>query len=51
MARQHKFRAVRTIYNGVSYPSKAEARRAEALDLLWAADEIDFWFGQIVCGR
>lgn len=41
-----KYRAVRTTFNGISYPSKAEAARAEYLT--WAAERghILWWIGQ-----
>ena len=40
----HKYLAKRTVYNGVSYASKAEAARAAKLD--WMSGEIRFWLGQ-----
>jgi hypothetical protein len=36
-------RAVRTVYNGASYPSKKEARYAEQLDVKLAAGQIAHW--------
>lgn len=44
MKRPHKYSAKRTEYGGASYPSKAEAMRAHALDLLKAAGEIGAWY-------
>lgn len=44
--RRHKYNAKPTVYNGVRYDSKAEAQRAEALDLLIRAGHVDFWIGQ-----
>lgn len=41
-----KYKAVRTEYSGVSYASKAEARRASELDALAATNEIVWWIGQ-----
>lgn len=41
-----KYRAIRTVYAGVSYQSKAEAARAAELDLLLKAGEIVDWIGQ-----
>jgi hypothetical protein len=37
-----KYRNVRTEYRGVLYDSKAEARRAEVLDLMHRAGEIEY---------
>jgi len=42
----HKYLAKRTVYNGVSYASKAEAARAAELDLLVKAGEVLLWIGQ-----
>lgn len=36
-----------TEYNGRRYASKAEARRAQELDLLKAAGEVDRWLPQV----
>ncbi len=41
-----KYNAKRTEYNGVGYASKAEAARAQELDLLLKAGEIRDWIGQ-----
>lgn len=38
--KQHKYSAVRTEYNGVTYDSKKEAKRAQELDFLLRAGEI-----------
>lgn len=46
VARRSKYRAVRTVYNGRSYASKAEARRAHELDLLLKAGVILEWVPQ-----
>lgn len=45
-AGQSKYRAVRTEYNGVSYASKAEARRAKQLDELKPIKIVDWWLAQ-----
>lgn len=45
--RRNKFRAKPTEYNGVRYDSKAEAARAQELDLLEQAGEVDWWTGQV----
>ena len=42
-----KWHNVRTPYNGVTYDSKAEARKAQELDLQVKAGEIDFWIRQV----
>jgi len=44
---RNKYKAVRTIYNGVGYDSKAEAARARNLDLMLSAGEIYAWFRQV----
>lgn len=41
-----KYRATRTEYDGVTYDSKAEAKRAQELDRLQAAGEIDWYIRQ-----
>ncbi len=46
-ARRGKYGAVPTEYNGATYPSKAEASKAQELDLLVKAGEIDFWLRQV----
>lgn len=42
----NKYHAVRTIYDGVTYGSKAEAERAAELDLLVRSGEVRTWIGQ-----
>ena len=42
----NKFGARGTYYEGVRYASKAEAERAEVLDLLMASGEIIWWIRQ-----
>lgn len=44
----HKYRAKPTEYNGVNYSSKAEAHRAQELDLMLAAGTIIEWVRQPV---
>ncbi len=41
-----KYRSKPTIYNGVRYASKAEADRAETLDILIRCEEIAIWIPQ-----
>jgi hypothetical protein len=41
--RTHKYAARRTVYNGQTYPSKAEAEYARHLDLLQAGGVIERW--------
>lgn len=43
---RNKYRAVPTEYNGVRYHSKAEAARAQHLDMLKAAGEVVEWHRQ-----
>ena len=45
--RNGKYNAIPTIYNGATYPSKAEARKAQELDLMVKAGEIDFYLRQV----
>lgn len=45
--RGNKFSAKKVEYNGVTYDSKAEARRAQELDLLLRFNEIVSWKGQV----
>lgn len=45
--RPQKYGAKPTIYNGVRYASKAEAKRAMQLDVGVAAGEWSFWIGQV----
>lgn len=45
----HKYLAKRTTYNGLSYASKAEARRAAELDLLQRNGDILAWYRQVAC--
>lgn len=45
--RRHKYNAVRTEYNGKSYPSKGEARFAENLDLRLKCNDIEYWTSQV----
>jgi len=45
--RRHKYDAQRTVFDGVSYDSKAEATRARELNLLEAAGEIGRWKRQV----
>ena len=42
----NKYYASSTMYNGVRYASRAEARRAEVLDMMVRTGEIRFWIGQ-----
>lgn len=44
--RRNKFHAIPTEYNGVRYASKSEAARAQELDMLESAGEINWWIGQ-----
>ncbi len=44
---QNKYHAVRTQCNGVLYASKAEAGRAEILDLLVRSGEVRWWLRQV----
>jgi len=44
--RKSKFGAKRTVYNGVSYASRAEATRAQQLDAMRMSSAIRFWVGQ-----
>jgi hypothetical protein len=44
--KRSKYRNVPTVYEGVRYASKAEARRAEELDIQRLAGEIRLWIGQ-----
>jgi len=44
--RRNKFNAKPTVYNGVRYASKAEAARAQELDLKLFACKIVDWIGQ-----
>ncbi len=47
---KNKYKSQRTEYNGQPYASKAEAKRAENLDLLLRAGEIRGWLRQVtVC--
>lgn len=46
---RHKYMAKRTEYDGVSYASKAEAQRAQALDWLQRNGDILAWFRQVKC--
>lgn len=39
----HKYRAVRTVYNGQSYPSKLEAKTASELDFMVIGKLIKGW--------
>jgi hypothetical protein len=45
--RRHKYDAQRTVFDGVTYDSKAEATRARELNLLEAAGEIGRWKRQV----
>lgn len=48
MAAYHRpFKAIRTVHNGISYASKAEARRADELELLQRAGQIAWWIPQV----
>ena len=47
MINRNKYLANRTTYNGISYASKAEARRAMALDTLKAAGLVSWWAPQV----
>lgn len=47
LAKEHKYHAQRTEYNGVKYASKKEANYARELDLKKQAGEIDFWLRQV----
>jgi len=42
----HKYRAQRTEYNGRSYASKAEAKRAWELDMLKRGGQVAEWIAQ-----
>lgn len=42
-----KYKAKRTEYGGRTYASKAEARRAEQLDLLKMAGKVKWWLPQV----
>lgn len=46
MRTRSKYNAIRTTYNGVSYASKSEAKRAETLDLMVRGGLISWWIGQ-----
>jgi hypothetical protein len=48
LSKPHKYGAKATIYNGVKYPSKAQARRAEELDLEMKAGSVAWWIGEPV---
>lgn len=41
------FKAIRTMYNGISYASKAEARRAAELELLQRSGQVVWWIPQV----
>lgn len=41
------FRAQPTVYNGIRYASKAEARRAAELELLQRAGQVIWWIPQV----
>ena len=41
-----KYGATKTMYNGVIYASKAEALRAEELDMMLEGGAIEWWIGQ-----
>lgn len=43
----HKYKAVQTEYDGVKYPSKAEAAHAILLDALLKDNEINWWLRQV----
>lgn len=45
--RGNKFGAKRTVYNGWSYSSKAEAAYAQRLDLLIASGDVFIWLRQV----
>lgn len=45
--RRNKYNAQPTVYNGVRYDSKAEAKYAESLDLLLENGDIDWWLRQV----
>lgn len=45
--REHKYHAVRTEYNGKSYPSKKEAQRAMDNDLRIKASDLSFYLEQV----
>ena len=47
MPRPHKYGAVSTEYNGVTYASQVEATRAAELDLLVRGGVIDRWRRQV----
>jgi hypothetical protein len=47
MKRPSKYQNVRTVYDGVRYDSRAEARRAAELDLLVKIGEITGWTRQV----
>jgi hypothetical protein len=46
-ARKHKYNAKPTVYKGVTYGSKAEAKRAAELDLLLRAGKVAWWLRQV----
>jgi len=46
-AQGNKYHAERTEYNGVTYHSKKEAKKAQDLDLMVKAGEIDFYLRQV----
>ena len=45
-SRPPKYRAQRTVYNGLPYASKAEAARARELDMLMKCGQISGWIRQ-----
>lgn len=47
VARRSKYRAVRTAYNGRTYDSKAEAARAQELDMMRDTGAILYWQPQV----
>lgn len=47
MKRPHKYSAKRTVYAGISYPSKAEAERAQQLDMLKCSNHVKGWERQV----
>lgn len=42
-----KYHNKKTFYNGILYDSRAEAKKAQDLDLMIKAGEIDFWLRQV----
>lgn len=46
LPKRSKYRAVPTVYNGVRYASKAEARQAKSLDAEILAGSVDFYIRQ-----